>query len=671
MRPGLRALALTAVAAITLTGGGVTTASAVRATVVNPAVSGAATTASAPTAQPRRVTLPTGDVVTVSTTPDGRQTASVAPDRRSTAATRFEMFSLAGDLYVVPQSVFTQIGPGQLALSSFDVSRLAGGKRVATRAVVPDFPMQTLTINGVDESGHRDTGGTVLVLNVDNLAKYAGFTFFMNGATKVSVPAGHYAAVADFLDISADAVREVVLPQFTVRGATTITVDARSATSRISVSTPRRATAAITEVGGARTDAVGQTSAYAFMGDPTTAFYERPTTRPVTVGQLHYYVYTRRLSPPGVSPAYTYDVKVPTDGAILADQRYVVRGPDLAAVDSSYAAEHARQLGMDVRFGALPWEFFLFAEGLELTLPTRRTEYYTARPDLSWQGLVSTVFRPSTFGELGMLESSWRSYRPGTRSATTWAGQPQRPRLLQGNLLVGQTICPACVDRAGLDLLAFAFGDNAPDHFGFLDDPSKGLTENVRYRVWVNGARVTSANGMLDTHVRVPAGRKSYRIDYDTHRSSADFRLSTAVKTSWTVPAAAPTSALPAGWVCSFTGSTACTVLPLATAEYALPVDLLGRLRTGVVHGSLGLGHLAGASAVGFTSATVSVSYDGGRTWRPVTVTSEGAGNYRVTFNVPRVGQPNGHGALRITSRDAYGGTFAQTITNAFAVAPA
>ena len=63
---------------------------------------------------------------------------------------------------------------------------------------------------------------------------------------------------------------------------------------------------------------------------------------------------------------------------------------------------------------------------VQFSTPVRRTEYYTALPSLSWQGVYYQVFHPDTFDLLGTLQSAWRTYSPGVRLATTWRTGPIR-----------------------------------------------------------------------------------------------------------------------------------------------------------------------------------------------------------------------------------------------------
>lgn len=540
----------------------------------------------------------------------------------------------------------------------------------ATRLAQPDFQMYTLTLNGINPAGQKDTGDLVIVYNVDNLQKYVGEADFVNGKAKISVPAGHYSAICFFFNFSTGAVSGVTVPQFTVSGDTSaVTVDARTATSPVSVSTPKPASPAITEVAIGRAGKVGGTGSYSFLGSGGTSFTVTPVTSHVSVGQLYYYVYSRLFSPSSAKTPYSYDVEFPSNGAIPVNEAYTASPAGLATVRSSYPADHSGTPGLETRFGALPWQAVLFGSDLPITTPMQRTEYYSALPDLTWEGVYYRVFSSSPFELLGELDSSWTSYQPGTSSSVTWGGQPQQPRLLTEPLFVNQVYCPACVNGNTLNLLAFPFSDNSPDHRGYPDGTVSGLTESEAYDVYADGVQVTSGTGFLQKKVPLPAGAKDLRIDYNTTRSSADLTLSSSVATRWTVRTGAPQGALPSGWNCDLNGHTKCTVLPLMYANYDLPVNLLGQLPAGAATAGVSVGHLAGASDVAITSLTASVSFTGGTSWHKASVTAGGNGQYAVSFTVPAAAQTDGFGALRLSATDAYGGTLSQTIQHAFAVA--
>ncbi|MGW0966472.1 S8 family peptidase [Streptomyces sp. NPDC002516] len=83
-----------------------------------------------------KVTLVTGDVVTVTTMADGKQTADV--DRPDSAVGGVKMRTVGGDLYVVPDEAATLLGTGKLDRRLFDVTDLIGmGYDDAKTSAVP------------------------------------------------------------------------------------------------------------------------------------------------------------------------------------------------------------------------------------------------------------------------------------------------------------------------------------------------------------------------------------------------------------------------------------------------------------------------------------------------------------------------------------------------------
>ena len=142
----------------------------------------------------------------------------------------------------------------------------ARGRRSFTlvRATRPRFVMHTLTVTGTDLAGRPDTGGFLMVVNVDDSRRFFDGATFDHGTVKLSVPAGHYWAAGIFTDAAQKgtppAQRMVVLPQFTVARDSAVRVDERTATSKITVSTPKPSRALDTNVNVLRQGAAGPAS---------------------------------------------------------------------------------------------------------------------------------------------------------------------------------------------------------------------------------------------------------------------------------------------------------------------------------------------------------------------------------------------------------------------------
>ena len=663
----------------------------------------------------------TGDLVNVQTDADGRQGTSVVRANPHGALGKFETFNLGKDMYVVPASAVPYLG-STLDLSLFDVTRLtpstvptvtyragrphtglpafgpefgaalerqakadhsspthttglfANVARIsagsAPTTVHPDFDMRTLTVNGIDAAGNKNTGGALVVIaNVDDTAAYTHAVGFNGQPAKVSLPVGHYAAIADFggfFGTPGTPEHVVVLPQFTVHADRSITLDARTATSAVSVSTPKPADVTDLQFAAIRVDAKGNLFGIE-NADVTGDLFVTPT-KPVTVGTLHTYVKASLASPADASSRYRYELYFPGgEGVIEADQHHIATEQSLAEVDASFPAQRSGRQAVMSNIGLQPWEQDWTSQGEDsgpagagdgvLHGPARRV-----LDDESRAGLRPGrrhVSPPSSRDH-----SSRMLLAPGRPAV--FAGQPEHPVLLEHSFHVipNNILCPACINGRQLDLMAIPFGDNEPDHYG---SPLFDGTDSMAYAVYADDQLVDSGSDLNDyalSTATMPENAARYRFDLQVARSSAEVTQSTDVRTSWSVPADVRTGDMPADWKCLVDTGNGCRVLPFVQVSYDLPVDGLGSLPAGASSGTVHLAHVAGMSGA-FTKVTADMSFDGGTTWTPAAVTDQGGGSFGLGFTVPAGAT---FGALRLHTEDELGATFDQTIQHAFAV---
>ncbi|MEU2119611.1 hypothetical protein ABZ567_29135 [Streptomyces sp. NPDC016459] len=112
-------------------------------------------------------------------------------------------------------------------------------------------------------------------------------------------------------------------------------------------------------------------------------------------------------------------------------------------------------------------------------------------------------------------------------------------------------------------------------------------------------------------------GARPFPVD----AADAEYRLTTSVERSADIAAAS--TRVDAGFTFRSKQVTATTALPVSTVRFARPVDLASRAPAGlsVLVPVTEQGAAAGRNR-GSLAVSVSVSYDDGRTWRPVTVTN-------------------------------------------------
>jgi hypothetical protein len=487
---------------------------------------------------------------------------------------------------------------------------------------------------------------------------------FFQGQFKVSVPAGDYALLSFFFDAQRKTVRLVVLPQVSVTADSAVTLDARTATTPITVTTPTPANSVeeVLTVDRAATES-GNTE-FSFLNDAqqSLSWFAAPTS-PVSEGALHYYVFDRLYSPAGVTPASAYALEFPTDGVIPADQSYTVTPDQLAAQDTTYYAPGQAQETLETRFSFLPWESFNIRADSEFTRPLQRTEYYTGDPDISWEDQLFAHFDPVTHLVTDQFFDHFHTYEAGQHTTVNWLGGP----LAQGTQFdqqgQGGFACPACREPGRLNFSIWPVTDNDAGHVSF-----PGFSDITSFTLSSAGQQIASGGGMLQGTFAVPNKAATYVLTYDVARAESWWTQSTSVHTQWTFQSAPGVGGpAPPGWTCLDSGNN-CTPLPLLTAGYRLPVNLLGQEQPGAVSFGLRIGHFQDSNGAAVTGATAAVSFDGGTTWTDANVTGQ-AGDYTVSYTNPPAAATDGFTAIRITAQDAAGGELTQTVTNAYAIA--
>jgi hypothetical protein len=549
------------------------------------------------------------------------------------------------------------------------------------------FPMHTLTVTGTNRAGKPDTGDYVFVWNVDNGLRSdleQAFGFFYHGVAKFSVPAGHYWAVGVFghpAIFGTSPARLVVLPQFTVGANTTVHVAERTASSKVTMVTPRPAVARSGSLYLIRALAKGPQAVLQFSNSHS-AMWVSPTSQRPTVGWLRADVSQELASPPGATrprgAPYAYALSYAGPIGIIPPQRYLVRPASLTTIRETYYQE-VKSPGYWAVFGSFPRTFNGYVEPYAYPggLPGRRTIYVGGSPGADWGSYYGGLGAARGYGQ----EEFFRAARPGILT-DNWNRYPLHPA-------VNVVLAPAneldaflpSADRAGnmLTLDVTPFGDNQPGHIsdGFLRVPGAKITGS--YRIDENGRRIAAGNAVTQSgggpsfYTRVRLSPKPSVISFalDATRTGAPYRLSTATRTVWTWRSAHESgTTLRPPWYCYNPSSPTapdpehCAVEPMMTLRYQVAGESLnGSAPAGRQVLTVTAGHLQQAKAARITGASVRVSFDGGKTWRPASVTALGAGRFRAVFTAP----PGAPVTLRTTARDAAGGSVTETITDGYA----
>jgi hypothetical protein len=585
---------------------------------------------------------------------------------------------------------------GQDGLFAGGVSvRLAG--LPATTRPAPAFPMHTLTVTATNLAGRPDTGDFVMIFNTDDASRFAdpieSQNYFRGGVTRFSVPAGHYWVLGLFPTILKNHEIEwhvPIVPQVTVSASTTTHIDERAADSQIRVTTPRPAVPVNQPFELRHTSAAGPASVAWWIGGYSPVFLS-PTTRRATVGALQEYVFEQAFSPvraPGTP--YEYDVAYADTSGLIPPQRYVVRPAGLATVHARYYSD-VSTTGLESRFGVFPVQWKTVPGVLFLTrrVPRQQTEYMTGNPAVLWADTYELSGRYLAGGQLDDL----RTFHAGERLAENWNAYPLHAGY-NTNLIGAANLSPApapalpSASRKGdaLTLDVMPFSDSTLGHesqSGFFGGQAGAFGKVAgHYEVDENGKVLASGNplkhnrevgpfGEFHATVALSAHPSTIRFVLDASRKARIYTVSTASHTVWTWRSRRESGArLPAGWACGLTrraipaGGRSCAVEPMMTLEYAVPGEsLYGSAHAGRQTIRLSAGHLQLARGARVTRASLSVSFDGGKTWHRASLTGHG-GSYTATFTAPAGVQVS----LRTSAADAAGGSVTETLLGAYQV---
>ena len=547
----------------------------------------------------------------------------------------------------------------------------------------PGFRLDTLTMRATDLNGRPDNGDLVMVMNADNPARFEDFlettNIFYRGTTKFSVPPGHYWAIGVFFTFSNNsaALRQVVLPQFTVRGNTTVHMAARAASSEIGFTTPRPAVPLQLTLNVVRGAANGAQFSDSFTAiEPGLSLWVNPTTAKPTVGTLSSFTSGQLASPrKAAGLPYDYNLDYPGPAGIIpAQQHFTVAPASLAAATQRYFQDVPSAGGWGV-FGGSPGELqggVFFASVFPFRLPVTRIQYFSAGQSQAWSSFYIEFLSSFAGGQSGPFQV----LHPAAQVAEDWNAYPLHPQpnvqLLPPGLGVFVPEVPAAF-RAGNTLSWYTtpFSDNTPGNLGSGYYAGPGTAVTGSYAVYEDGVRIAHGNPINGiAPVRLSPKPSVLTLVLTAGRFSPSYPLSSASSTAWTWHSAPqPGARVPPSWFCGFTKTggllRSCAVQPMMTVDYHVQgLQQDGRTADGPQFVDLAFGHLQLASAAAVTGATAQFSYNDGQTWQPATVTPLGGGHFRMAFTAPGGVDVT----LRVHATDAAGGAITETILRAYGV---
>jgi hypothetical protein len=335
-----------------------------------------------------------------------------------------------------------------------------------------------------------------------------------------------------------------------------------------------------------------------------------------------------------------YQVGWRTEGSFITGLVKHVKRSELATVDVGYAQNATGVQAWrtnTVNEPSLGGSYPLSSELPPVVAPTRRTEYYTG--DLPWR---STLRKAATADEVPVLELARNrdlDYRPGRRYDERWDGA-----------VLNTTLTPVyegsyAVVRQGDTLWAsFSAWADGEGHVGSVYPVTNSHLSLHRGDTLLG--EFTGPFGHFGNW-ELTAELATYRLAYAVDLP-APFQLSQHMESVWT-----------------FTSSAAQqNEQPLTSIGFRPDLGLDNSARAGSVV-AVPLTFAQQPAAAGVKSASVSVSFDEGATWRPVP-TANLAGTYTAAVWHPR--DTSGFVSLRATAVDAKGNTVTTTVLRAYRV---
>jgi subtilisin family serine protease len=342
---------------------------------------------------------------------------------------------------------------------------------------------------------------------------------------------------------------------------------------------------------------------------------------------------------------YVYDLLDSHDGAIPDRPLAYTPDPrtDLATVDASYNGDRSR-LGGGFRYDIPAWGPGIgFAE--QESYPSTRTEYVSRERGAGFWYEDHSVYSAGYQDQLLEERGGQDTYLPGRTYRTSWFGGVFRPRL--GTGYWGPTRSP----YNDIQFNISPWTDGGAGHSGAM--PAAEYDGGTTYAAYQGDTLIAHGLGRAGGLWDQPARTLPYRLVIDSARDAAEWRTSIRTHTEW-------------DFVSGPVGGDALVPVKLLQLDYQVATGTADDVPAGQWT-TVGLSAATQEWLDDVTraaSATLSVSYDDGAHWQPVSLEPRGAGAWSARFRTPDT--PGGAVSLKATASDGHGGSVSQEIIRAF-----
>jgi hypothetical protein len=580
----------------------------------------AATTSGSIQARPETITLPTGDQVRM--TADGSYLTEPVDGGAGAFHTTVEP---DGDRLVVPVEALTEIADGSLAVEQFNIDALArngiadardpGAARLLgaeAEAQGGDPALVQFDFTGLWPDG---SAPEVAALQWDDIdTDEPGGAFLLDGTGTLEMAPGRYHVVVAMTDGAASSGVMGIMDLTVTASTADVVFDSASARpvgwelDRPTV--PGDFAAAVFSF--APGTATGPQSGMIVPGDWSVSVV--PTTFEDAAGRdIGLSLQQGLFSEPGTPEPYSYSLDERRFGGIPADPVFHVDDEDLAVVEMDYQSlgADARMLRVNDSTHAVYGRSNYLGAGV-VDLPSRRTEFYTADPQVSWSHIGLIPARGDDDEEFQDEEEATAEVLHG--GGVLEAGSTTRTTWNQGPVTVGLDFAGAVgyeprfalmESLGGMLTHPMMFSSGGEDE-AVMSSGLPGQTVLARDGLGVNKSQ---SGGALYTDLAL-LGEGRYTLYSEATRN-----------VPWTTMGTAST----AQWEFALESVTGDTVLDASVVDFDAegiengyaPVDEPQAV-------TLDYATQPGAEQQACTAMTFEVSYDDGATWEPVAIDRDG-----------------------------------------------
>ncbi|MDX3129184.1 S8 family serine peptidase [Streptomyces europaeiscabiei] len=510
------------------------------------------------------------------------------------------------------------------------------GQQVRTGLVVErEAESYDVTVRHIGADGANPATYVTTINPVDGHGEYEELPFRENGTVVQRLPKGSY-QLESLVFAEDNQLGFFVQPVLKVTGNVAVTLDSRKA-KPLAVKAPDPAARLVTSKVGYYDDAVGVSNSWSTSGVP-----------PIRTAALGPASATMRAqyngvwkTPGAAGKNVDYRLAFNRKGSFFTGLSRTVTRAEVAEVKLGFGASVTGARGL---VHITPLDELGNSVGIqepqEQKLP-RATTHYLNTAGVRWSWTASQLNAGS---EVRMTYSKERvTYKPGSSHTLRFNTGVVGPDLVAGRPE------KQGVRRTGdyIDARIPLFNDGG-------GNPGSSIVTSGFARLESGGRTLVEGTATDWMSTEVPAASAAYRLTVEAGRSAEDTSTSTKVAGVWTFTSARATS-------------PDSVELPLSTVRFAPQLSLRGTAPAG---GTLKVPlKLSGAAAAAgqVAALTVNVSYDGGRTWKPLTVTTDAKGARSVSVKHPATAKAV---SFRVDLKDKGGNTVRETITNAYRLAP-